>query len=170
MSTIILICGLPGTGKSTLAEAIAKQLNLPLFSKDTLEASLVEHGVMTTDQLNGVGYTLLKNLVDDHEARGLSVVVDFIADRDRTLNFWPELPEKNLIAIECICTQAAEHRRRIETRKRNIKGWYELNWADVTRAAANYTPLVAERLVLDTADNRLDITAKALRYVSGFRP
>jgi adenylate kinase family enzyme len=36
MAKEILVCGLPGVGKSTLAEEIAKSLGLPLFSKSVV--------------------------------------------------------------------------------------------------------------------------------------
>lgn len=60
MAKIILICGLLGSGKSTLAHELATILKLPLFSKDKLEASVVESGLATVENLNGVGYFLLK--------------------------------------------------------------------------------------------------------------
>jgi len=34
--TLVVLSGLPGTGKSTLAEAIAKQTQLPIFSVDPI--------------------------------------------------------------------------------------------------------------------------------------
>jgi predicted kinase len=40
MTTCILMAGLPGTGKSTLAEALAKELNGVVLSKDTIRAAL----------------------------------------------------------------------------------------------------------------------------------
>lgn len=40
MPTFIFMAGLPGTGKSTLAQALAKELNGIVLSKDTLRAAL----------------------------------------------------------------------------------------------------------------------------------
>lgn len=151
MAKIILVCGLPGTGKSTLAEFIAEKLHLPLFSKDTLEASLVEHGVLNTDQLNGVGYTLLKNLVSEHLNRQTHVVLDFIGDKNRVNRFWPDLESNEILSIECVCSDREEHRKRIETRDRNIKGWYELEWSDVELAKNRYQPLMDNNYVVDTS-------------------
>jgi predicted kinase len=40
MSTFVLMAGLPGTGKSTLAEAVAKELGGIVLSKDVVRAAL----------------------------------------------------------------------------------------------------------------------------------
>ncbi len=166
MAKVILVCGVPGVGKSTLAEEIAKSLGLPLFSKDKLEASLVENGLVRTEQLNGVGYTLLKNLVNEHLSRQQPIIIDFIADKNRVLDLWPELLTKDLVAIECICTDKVVHKSRIESRQRNIPGWYELNWAEIEDITAKYSPLVSDRLILDTTNADSSILTRALKYVS----
>jgi adenylate kinase family enzyme len=166
MAKVILVCGVPGVGKSTLAEEIAKSLDLPLFSKDKLEASLVENGLVRTEQLNGVGYTLLKNLVNEHLSRQQSIIIDLIADKNRVLDLWPELLTKDLVAIECICTDKLVHKSRIESRQRNITGWYELNWTEIEDISAKYSPLVSDRLILDTTNGDSSILTRALKYVS----
>lgn len=166
MAKVILVCGLPGTGKSTLAEAIATHLKLPLFSKDKLEASLIEHGVLTADELNGVGYTLLKNIVNDHLNRQTHVVLDFIADQNRVNTFWPELLNEQIVSIECRCTDRVEHRNRIETRDRNIQGWYELKWSDVENIEKVYQPLMPNRYIVDTSKTSELNHDEILKYVS----
>jgi predicted kinase len=40
MTTYVLMAGLPGTGKSTLAEALARELNGVVLSKDAVRAAL----------------------------------------------------------------------------------------------------------------------------------
>jgi predicted kinase len=40
MTTYVLMAGLPGTGKTTLAKALAERLNAVLFNKDEIRAAL----------------------------------------------------------------------------------------------------------------------------------
>lgn len=152
MANVILIGGLPGSGKSTLSEALASKLKMPLFSKDRLEASIVQNGLAQPNALNDVGYTLLKNLVDEHEKLNQSVIIDFIANKTRVAKLWPSLLSTNLIVIECICSDRLTHKNRIESRTRGIDGWYELSWEDVEKASREYKPLVADRLIVDSMD------------------
>jgi adenylate kinase family enzyme len=39
---LIIITGLPGTGKTTLARDLAKRYGLPLLSKDTIKERLMD--------------------------------------------------------------------------------------------------------------------------------
>lgn len=55
----------------------------------------------------------------------------------------------NGLAAECLCSDVAIHRERIEGRQRNIPGWYELRWEQVERARTLYPPLSGPKLVLD---------------------
>lgn len=77
--------------------------------------------------------------------------MDFIGDKNRVNHFWPELTRNEILSIECVCSDRGEHRHRIETRDRNIKGWYELEWSDVELAKSRYQPLMDNRYVVDTA-------------------
>ena len=42
MGTFIVVSGLPGSGKTTLARAVASDLELPLLSKDTVKEALFD--------------------------------------------------------------------------------------------------------------------------------
>jgi hypothetical protein len=52
--------------------------------------------------------------------------------------------------IECICSDIAVHRSRLEQRQRNIPGWHELQWSDVEFVQSYYAPWDEERLILDS--------------------
>ena len=47
MQQVIAFTGLPGTGKSTLAERLATDLAIPAFAGDWLLGALKPHGVLT---------------------------------------------------------------------------------------------------------------------------
>jgi len=65
---LIIFAGLPGTGKSSIAEAIGRQLAIPDFAKDWLEAALVRNQLRPaaddTPALGLAAYELLTTLAD----------------------------------------------------------------------------------------------------------
>jgi SpoVK/Ycf46/Vps4 family AAA+-type ATPase len=46
---LIIFSGLPGTGKSALAEAVGRELGIPVFAKDWLEATLLRSKVVLAE-------------------------------------------------------------------------------------------------------------------------
>ena len=59
---LIVFSGLPGTGKTALAEELARKFGIPAFAKDWLEATLLRSKLSPTDPakpLGSAGYQLL---------------------------------------------------------------------------------------------------------------
>ena len=151
----IVFSGLPGTGKSTLAETVGKDLGIPVFAKDWLEATLLQSDLKPTTEaksLGSSGYELLTVLAERQLILGQSVILDSVAGSQTIRNTWHQLSEQydaDWRVIECICSDEYLHRSRLKDRKRNIPGWHELEWTEVERVKQYYSPWEGERLVLD---------------------
>ena len=156
---LIVFSGLPGTGKSTLAETVAIQLNIPVFAKDWLEATLLHNGLQSTlndRSLGYVGYELLTVLAERQLMLGQSVILDSVASTQAIRAIWKDLATQygaDWRVIECVCPDESIHRSRLMTRKRNIPGWHELEWSDVEKVKQYYQPWDEDRLVLDMANS-----------------
>ena len=59
---LVVLSGLPGTGKTEIAEAVAQTLGAPVFAKDWLEAPILRAGTVPRDRLGIIGYELLTTL------------------------------------------------------------------------------------------------------------
>lgn len=56
--TLVLVVGMPGAGKSTLATEVSKVLGWPTIDKDTLKSTLLAAGI-TNDIAGGAAYELM---------------------------------------------------------------------------------------------------------------
>ncbi len=167
----IVLAGLPGTGKSSIAEAVARELGIPVFAKDWLEATLLrcelppsEHGA----NLGSAGYELLTMLAERQLRLGQSVILDSVASTLSIRAEWRALArsyQAHWRVIECVCTDEAAHRDRLAGRQRSIPGWHELDWAEVERVRAYYALWNEERLILDALNPLEDNVAAARRYL-----
>lgn len=164
--TMIVIGGVPGAGKSTLAKELSKELNIPAFSKDELEAAVSRRGLCNNKETKGVGFEIMAVLAKNQIENNNSAIFDFIASKSRIMEQWPELLESEIKYIECICSNEDIHRERIQSRNRNIEGWYELVWEDVLTIRKYFQPLMDDRLILDSVNDLNENVAKAIEYVS----
>lgn len=149
---LIIFSGLPGTGKSKLAEAVARQYEIPVFAKDWLEAALLNAGLKPTERLGYAGYDLLTTLARRQLALGQSVILDSVASFERIRVQWREAAREfkaQWRVVECVCSDEVLHRERLNGRQRNIPGWHELTWSEVERVRSYFEPWKEERLVVD---------------------
>ena len=163
---IILIGGIPATGKTTLAKEISINLGVPFFNKDMLESTLIGKNICSINELNGIGYTLMERIALSELELGRSVILDCIAPLKRVDKYWNSFKTQDIRYIECICSDQKIHRTRLESRKRHIPDWYELTWNDVKNITKSYEPCFETKLNLDSVNPFKDNLEKAIRYVS----
>ena len=155
---VVIFTGLPGTGKSVLAERAARILGCPLLSKDIFEAALWRSGIGPELRSGWVAYELMTSIAEDQLRVGQSVVLDSVATYERIRSGWRDLASIHgaaSVTISCICSDEAVHRERLAQRQRDIPGWHEINWHHVEDTRRRYEPCTAPQLVLD-AVNPLD--------------
>lgn len=169
---LIIFTGLPGTGKSALAEAVGRNLRIPVLAKDWLEAALLQSGYYedeaSSSKLGYFGYELLTTLARRQLMLGQSAILDSVASTEPVRSAWRELATEynaRWKIIECICSDERLHRERLKSRRQEIPGWHELEWSDVARVKAYYSPWHEDRLILDMTHPLQENVAAALQYV-----
>jgi predicted kinase len=168
---VIVFAGLPGAGKSTLADLTAKAIGAPSIAGDWLLGALTPYGVL--NDLDRKTYLalyvdLMERLVLRQLMLGQSAVVD-CAITDEVVARWQELVDRfdaTLLVVECVCSDPALHRRRLEGRKRGIPGWHEVGWDHVERMRVEFPPLRTRTLSVDAvrpvAENLRTVLAHAV--------
>lgn len=148
---LIVFGGLPATGKTTLARALARERQAVYLRIDTLEQALRESGRLTGD-LGPAGYMAAQALAEENLRLGRMVVADCVNPLAITRQAWRRAAASAsaaLVEIEVVCSDAEEHRRRVETRAIDIAGLVPPTWRQV--AGRDYEPWDRPPLVVDTA-------------------
>lgn len=173
MSALIALTGLPGCGKSSIAEALGHELRIPVFAKDWLEASLRTAGLYENEtcreRLPWAGYELLFTLASRQFALGQSVILDSAASFENIRERWRGLATQCNVRwylIECICSDERLHAERLKTRQRGIPGWQEFGYEEVIRVQRHYQAPTDQRLTLDAINPLSDNIRTALQYIS----
>jgi predicted kinase len=140
--------GLPGTGKTVLSQRLATRIGATYLRIDTIEQALRDLCGITVE---GEGYRLAYRIAADILHIGVSVVADSCNPIELTRMEWETLAREapaRCVNVEVICSDALEHRRRIETRKSTVPGLVLPTWEEVTRR--HYDAWAKERIVIDT--------------------
>lgn len=151
---LIILSGLPGTGKTTIARELARKLGAVHLRIDTIEQALRDKGLTVVDE----GYRVAYALAEDNLRLGLTVIADSVNPLQMTREAWRNVAKRAgapFIDVEIICSDQAEHRRRIETREADIARHKLPIWAEVM--AREYHAWDRAHLVVDTAG--IDINA-----------
>ena len=146
----IVFAGLPGVGKSTIAHKLAGILPAFYLRIDTIENAIVAADVLS--QPGTAGYLTAYRLAADNLAIGHTVIADSVnplkitRDAYRSVAISAKVP---LTEVEIICSDLAEHKRRVETRREKSQDPSQPTWSSVQ--SRQYESWDRPRLVIDTA-------------------
>jgi predicted kinase len=170
---LAVFSGLPGTGKTALAEATARAQQVPVFSVAWIFGTLAPFGILESKQRRPIAYGLLTMLARRQLELGQSAIIDGMTGDETVRQRWRDLAQNNtalFLPIECICSDEELHRRRIEARQEAIPGWPDPDWAHVEDMRPNYEPWSQERLILDAVQPLADNYRTALAYIDAAAP
>ena len=124
---LIALGGLPGAGKSALAGSLARRIGAVHLRIDTLEVlsmrdRMEQHRASRrcgTPASGPEGYLAARDLAEDNLRVGRTVIVDSVNPLAITRAYWHRAAarrEVELLEIEVVCSDAAQNRRRVESR------------------------------------------------------
>ena len=149
---LIIFRGLPGTGKTTIARALAERLEAVYLRIDSIEQAIRASNVLPPDADVGLeGYFVACHLAADNLRMGRTVITDSINPDFMTRDAYKAVAETEAVSfleVELVCSNKTEHRKRIESRKSDIVGLVLPTWPSVV--AREYESWDRPHLVLDT--------------------
>jgi predicted kinase len=164
---LVLISGLPGTGKTRLANELATSLQIPVFARDRFQAQLRCLGF--TDREGSAGYHLLFDMADQQLSLGVSAILDAVFPMHGFRQKAHEIAEGNgarFRAILCYCSNDVVLRKRLEKRKQYVPHWSPVGWDEVLKIRAYFEPWEDNSaLHLDATDDFSLNLSRALDWI-----
>lgn len=154
-ATLIVVGGLPGSGKTTVASAYVRATHAAFVRIDTIEQTIVDQTSLR-QPLGPVGYGIGYALAAEQLFLGLDVVAECVNPLTITRDAWARTAAGTgaaLLDVEVVCSDPAEHRRRVEGRTTDIPGLALPTWQEVVDR--EYEPWERDHLVLDTAHSSI---------------
>ena len=151
---LIIFGGLPGAGKSTLASALAHHLSALYVRIDTIEQAIRNSGLPVEGP---AGYMVDYDLARENLRLGTSVVADSVNPLTITRQAWRGVAlqaQVSYVEIEVVCSDAQQHRARIESRQSSVPNLKLPRWQQVRERHYEHWP--EPHIVLDTAGHSPD--------------
>ena len=162
---LIVLGGLPGVGKTSIARVFSKVVRAVHIRIDSIEQAIRKSGV-TVVSLDDAGYRVAYAVAEDNLRLGIVVVADSVNPLPVTRAAWLEVARRagtRAVEVEIRCSDQAEHRRRVESRLVD-QGQGGPTWQDVLSRDYRAWPGVTH--VIDTATLTVDQGVAALRIAA----
>lgn len=148
---LIVMGGLPATGKTTLARLLAARIGAVHLRVDTIEQAIVRSG-LARHPVGAAGYVVGYALAEEHLRQGLTVIAESVNPLGVTRDAWSSTAVGAgvpCLEVEVVCSDPAEHRRRVTSRSVDIPDLPLPDWRQVVDR--EYEPWDREHIVIDTA-------------------
>jgi predicted kinase len=146
---LYIFSGLPGSGKTTVAQLLARRIGAAHLRIDSIEQALRE---LCSIDVKGEGYRLAYRVAIDILNAGASVIADSCNPIEMTRREWERVAVNagaRYVNLEIVCSDTREHRERVEARVSTIPRLLLPTWAEVQNR--EYHDWTVPRIVLDTS-------------------
>ena len=152
MAMLIVLAGLPGVGKTTIARELAPRLVAVHLRIDTIEMAIRRSARHATVPMDDAGYQVGYAVAEDNLRLGQPVIADSVNPWPETRDAWIAVArrtEVRALEIEIVCSDPLEHERRVTTREPDIDGAPSVTWQQVL--ARDYRHWHRPPIIVDTA-------------------
>lgn len=165
--TLVLMAGMPGTGKTSLALALGQMRSWPVIDKDSLKSPLLTGGI-SPELAGSASYMLMLELAQDLLVKQhLSVILDspgrfpFVLERVKAMT---EQVGARLKIIQCVAPRELRNQR-LTGRLARPSQWREDAGFSDEEEREMFAHLPANVLILDTSLPLEGCLAEAFAYL-----
>jgi predicted kinase len=149
---LIIISGLPGTGKTSFAEALARKLKIAHLNSDKVRDSMGRRGHYDRETKRLIYETLLQT-AENYLKAGQDVIVDATFYKKSYRELYQKLARDYQAPLKWIALTAQEStiKKRVQTKRVYSEADFEV----YQKIKATYEPLTIEHLVLSSDRNSI---------------
>jgi predicted kinase len=167
---LVLMGGLPGVGKSTIASELGRLLPAVVLSVDHIEDAMLRAGLAPSFETGVAAYEVGAAVAKEQLALGHSVIADAANYLEVGRDTWRQAARPHEAPIRVVhveCSDLGAHEQRLRQRNRGLTHYPEPTWAEVEQRRLQVEPWSGDLLVVDSAEP-LDATiAKCLTFLRG---
>ncbi len=148
---LVMVCGLPGTGKTTLAKALAEKLDAVHISSDTVRMKMLEERTYSEEEKEKV-YDAMLVRTEELLKEGKKVVLDATFYRKKHRDAVKKLARKTesrFFIVECVTHENLLRERIFARGKKKTES--EADFGVYEKVKGIFEPIKEEHLVVDTS-------------------
>jgi predicted kinase len=159
---IVVICGLPGVGKTTLARDLAPLINAVIISSDKIRKELIPRPMYTEQEVKLV-YNVITLLAKYLYKANINCIIDATFNKERSrieLKKKLMVPEEEISIVECICPEDIIILR-LKARKNDYS---DADLSIYKKMKKTYDPILEDHIVVDTCQFSSETNTKKILY------
>lgn len=167
---LIVFAGLPGSGKSAVADRVARALGIPVLLVDPIEEAMHRAGIAAGFDRGVAAYEVAARIAEHVLSLGQRVIVEAANAESEGRGVWYALGRRIGVRpafVEVVCSDRELHRRRLEGREPGYPGVDEPTWAAVESRRPGLEGWDEQRLVIDSIDNLDANAARTIAWCAG---
>ncbi|NLC30789.1 MAG: ATP-binding protein [Candidatus Moranbacteria bacterium] len=172
MTKLIIVCGLPGAGKTTLARKLSEKLKVFCLHKDSVKESFYDSMKMSTlEDSKKLGYPSVKvilDLAEENLARGIDVILESPFTFSEDGEIFEKWRKKYDLEIFSIILEISENERkeRMTNRERDKSHHDEKRLQNYVATQCDFFHMPEKKIFLETSKNTntlIEIILKELK-------
>ena len=148
---LVMICGLPGTGKSTLAKAVAEKIDAVYLNSDSIRLGMLEEREYTEEEKKQV-YEAMFEKSGEELKKGKNVVLDATFYKKELREDAKETADEagtKIFIIECVTHEDLLKERILKRKKEETES--EADFEVYKKVKMQFEPIEGEHLAVDTS-------------------
>ena len=167
MLTLVLLAGVTGTGKSTLASTLGRELGWPVLDKDTPKSALLASG-LAEDVAAPLAYDLMFAQASDLLYQGFSIILDSPASSPESVQNARRIAGSASARLRVVLCTTDRTLREARLRKRTpMLSQPDRPNEPPMEEALRYAHLPSDTLTVDTNRPVEELLSKVCAYVLG---